>query len=58
MIARLSGRLARKSPEALIVDVHGVGVAEALALGATLRMLPLRKITGRPHFNFRMRRRN
>lgn len=34
MIARLSGRLARKSPEALIVDVHGVGYRVLVSLTA------------------------
>lgn len=34
MIARLTGRLARKSPEALIVDVHGVGYRVLVSLTA------------------------
>ena len=34
MIARLSGRLARKSPEALIIDVHGVGYRVLVSLTA------------------------
>ena len=34
MIARLAGRLARKSPEALIVDVHGVGYRVLVSLTA------------------------
>jgi Holliday junction DNA helicase RuvA len=34
MIARLSGRLAEKSPEALIVDVHGVGYRVMVSLTA------------------------
>lgn len=34
MIARLSGRLAVKSPEALIVDVHGVGYRVHVSLTA------------------------
>jgi len=34
MIARLTGRLARKSPEALIVDVHGVGFRVQVSLNA------------------------
>jgi holliday junction DNA helicase RuvA len=34
MIARLVGRLARKSPEALIVDVHGVGYRVMVSLNA------------------------
>ncbi len=34
MIARLSGTLAQKSPEALIVDVHGVGYRVLVSLTA------------------------
>jgi Holliday junction DNA helicase RuvA len=34
MIARLCGRLAQKSPEALIVDVHGVGYRVMVSLNA------------------------
>ena len=34
MIARLTGRLALKSPEALIVDVHGVGYRVLVSLTA------------------------
>jgi len=34
MIARLVGRLAQKSPEALIVDVHGVGYRVMVSLNA------------------------
>jgi len=34
MIARLSGRLAHKSPEELIVDVHGVGYRVMVSLTA------------------------
>ena len=34
MIARLVGRLARKSPEALVVDVHGVGYRVMVSLNA------------------------
>lgn len=34
MIARLVGRLARKSPDALIVDVHGVGYRVMVSLNA------------------------
>ncbi|MEO8604615.1 MAG: Holliday junction branch migration protein RuvA, partial [bacterium] len=34
MIARLTGRLAHKSPEALIVDVHGVGYRVLVSLTA------------------------
>ncbi len=34
MIARLVGRLARKSPEALVVDVHGVGYRVLVSLNA------------------------
>jgi Holliday junction DNA helicase RuvA len=34
MIARLTGRLAQKSPEALIVDVHGVGYRVLVSLTA------------------------
>ena len=34
MIARLAGRLAHKSPEALIVDVHGVGYRVMVSLNA------------------------
>lgn len=34
MIARLVGRLAQKSPEALIVDVHGVGYRVLVSLTA------------------------
>jgi Holliday junction DNA helicase RuvA len=34
MIARLVGRLAHKSPEALIVDVHGVGYRVMVSLNA------------------------
>ncbi len=34
MIARLVGRLAQKSPEALIVDVHGVGYRVMVSLTA------------------------
>lgn len=34
MIARLVGRLARKAPEALIVDVHGVGYRVMVSLNA------------------------
>jgi Holliday junction DNA helicase RuvA len=34
MIARLTGRLARKSPEALIIDVHGVGYRVLVSLTA------------------------
>lgn len=34
MIARLAGRLARKSAEALIVDVHGVGYEVHVSLNA------------------------
>jgi Holliday junction DNA helicase RuvA len=34
MIARLSGRLARKAPDALIVDVHGVGYRVMVSLNA------------------------
>ena len=34
MIARLTGRLALKSPEALIVDVHGVGYRVLVSLNA------------------------
>jgi Holliday junction DNA helicase RuvA len=34
MIARLVGRLAQKSPEALIIDVHGVGYRVMVSLNA------------------------
>ena len=34
MIARLTGRLAQKSPDALIVDVHGVGYRVLVSLTA------------------------
>jgi Holliday junction DNA helicase RuvA len=34
MIARLVGRLARKAPDALIVDVHGVGYRVMVSLNA------------------------
>jgi len=34
MIARLAGRLVQKSPEALIVDVHGVGYRVMVSLNA------------------------
>ncbi len=34
MIARLVGRLARKSPESLVVDVHGVGYRVLVSLNA------------------------
>ena len=34
MIARLVGRLAQKSPEALVVDVHGVGYRVMVSLTA------------------------
>jgi Holliday junction DNA helicase RuvA len=34
MIARLAGRLLRKSPDALIVDVHGVGYRVMVSLNA------------------------
>jgi Holliday junction DNA helicase RuvA len=34
MIARLVGQLARKSPEALVVDVHGVGYRVMVSLNA------------------------
>lgn len=39
MIARLSGRLARKSSEALIIDVHGVGYRVLVSL-TTFAALP------------------
>jgi Holliday junction DNA helicase RuvA len=34
MIARLAGRLVQKSPEALVVDVHGVGYRVMVSLNA------------------------
>lgn len=40
MIARLTGRLARKSPEALIVDVHGVGYRVLVSLTAFAALPP------------------
>jgi len=40
MIARLTGRLALKSPEALIVDVHGVGYRVAVSLTAFAALPP------------------
>lgn len=34
MIARLTGRLAQKAPDALIIDVHGVGYRVSVSLNA------------------------
>jgi Holliday junction DNA helicase RuvA len=40
MIARLAGRLARKAPDALIVDVHGVGYRVMVSLNTFYALPP------------------